>query len=149
MRGTKTFCACAHLAQTRLAWSRHAAQVNGRLAAQEHEEPETADKEWPHLIWPTAAQCPRCRKSAALSGKNGDIPDWDLPQVYDFLVAYYSGSGGGAAAEQGLRGLLKRRTKHASWVEAGVVCGAVAGVVFMVLRGSQQYKLRKSESRVL
>lgn len=75
--------------------------------------------------------------------------------MYQFLLAYYSGGGAGGAAggvwgaEQGLRGLLVRRTKRASWAEAGLVCGAVGAVVYMALKGSAQYRMRKSESRLL
>lgn len=123
-------------------------QVNGRLAQQEREQPGTADPKWPHLAWPTPQQCRQCRKSDKLGGKRGDIPDWDLDAVYQFLVRYF-GTATGEGEELGLRGLLRKRNKHASWVEAGIVCGAVGAVVYLALKGSAQYKLRKSESRLL
>ncbi len=99
------------------------------------------------MPWPTVQQCPGCRKSAALTGPHNDIPDWDLEEVYRFLLRFYGSSS--EAAEPGMRGLLKKRTKSASWTEATLVFIAVGAVVFMVLRGSSQYRLRKSESRVL
>lgn len=129
-----------------------AVQVSGRLARTERENPSEADPAFPHVIWPTAQQCPACRKSPLLT--NGDIPDWDLDAVYAFLIEYYTGeklrAGEGEGGQQpGLRGLLAQRTKRASWLEAIFVCGVVGGVVYMVLKGSTQYRLRKSESRLL
>ncbi|GAB4818980.1 hypothetical protein N2152v2_006026 [Parachlorella kessleri] len=131
----------------RYASSEEALAVNGRLAASERKDPGMADKQWPHVAWPTQQQCPACRKSDTLSGPNSDIPDWLEEEVYKYLTGFYSG--GGQSGELGMRGMLRQRTKGASWPEAALVCGVVGAVVFLVLRGSHNYRLRKSESRLL
>jgi thiol oxidase len=107
--------------------------VNERLVGEDADS-GGGDPEFPHVQWPTPAECAQCRRAKG---------DWDEDAVYGFLQRYYGVVGEAGAAR------LKAASRRGGWGDAALVCAAVAAAVYGVLRNSGQYALRKSGSRLL
>lgn len=78
------------------------------------------------------------------AAEDDEAIQWDEDAVYRFLLNYYSGQQ--LEAEAGPAGLQAR---HTSWADVALVAGLVAGCLYIVLRRSGQYSLRKTVSRSL
>ncbi|KAL4857301.1 Sulfhydryl oxidase 1 [Chlorella vulgaris] len=121
-------------------WKAHN-MVNRRLAAEDKaEDPASAS----HPQFPPATLCSTCRHEVQGVAEDDEAIQWDEDAVYRFLLNYYSGQQ--LEAEAGPAGLQAR---HTSWADVALVAGLVAGCLYIVLRRSGQYSLRKTVSRSL
>ena len=119
-------------------------QVNRRLSV-EADESGHGDPESPHIQWPSAEQCPPCHKVLGPDGEGG----WDEDAVYAYMRLYYDGKH--TAAEVLGRRLRAegKRNPRASWPAAFGITGGVCAAVYLALRRSGAYGLRKNSSRLL
>lgn len=120
----------------RWVWGAHN-KVNERLA-REDKEPGS-DPSFPHIQWPPHELCGGCRRGEG----------WAEEELLRFLNNYYAfggGEGGGLPEVRNLQGLAGKRTAPAGWLDAGGLCGAVLVVVYLSLRNSGQYTLKRAAS---
>ncbi|CAN1297009.1 Sulfhydryl oxidase 1 [Linum perenne] len=68
-------------------WSAHN-KVNERLMKEEATL-ETGDPKFPKMIWPPKQLCPACHRSTSRARDGSNQVDWDMDEVYRFLVNYY------------------------------------------------------------
>ncbi|CAN0871389.1 Sulfhydryl oxidase 1 [Linum grandiflorum] len=68
-------------------WSAHN-KVNERLMKEEANL-GTGDPKFPKMTWPPKQLCPACYRSTSRAEDGSNQVDWDLDEVYRFLVNYY------------------------------------------------------------
>lgn len=119
--------------------------VNARLGAEEAAA-EAAGKPGPatpHVQFPPAQLCPKCRRPDAAAGDDGPGA-WDEAETHAFLRDYYS-----AAPEAALRAAAAgggAGAARSSWTDAGLLVALVGGCLYAVLRKSGQYALSRKAS---
>jgi thiol oxidase len=115
-------------------WRTHN-EVNARLAKEE-ELAGTTDVLYPKQQWPLPEMCKGCRTSDG---------EWDDDAIYSFLLKIY-GVGDEVRASVWSTG-SRLNGSHSRWTDAFLLCAGISAMVYIALRGSGQYAIRRNFSR--